>query len=141
MESASTSWMLLYVECHRLEMSYPLLTTSVSSLLQLHTDAIHRGGGQLIPTCRRVCYASQMLAQPGLQEPMYSVEIQCPENAQGGVYVRLSCLLACLKTKGKHTDSSAPYSRASTFVVVTSTLRSSGPVSSERLMVFLALNF
>lgn len=53
----------------------------------LHTDAIHRGGGQLIPVCRRVCYASALLAQPGLQEPMYSVEIQCPENAQGGVYV------------------------------------------------------
>jgi elongation factor 2 len=55
----------------------------------LHTDAIHRGGGQIIPVCRRVCYAAVLLAQPGLQEPMYSVEIQCPDNAQGGVY---SCL-------------------------------------------------
>jgi elongation factor 2 len=26
----------------------------------LHTDAIHRGGGQIIPTCRRVLYASMM---------------------------------------------------------------------------------
>jgi len=55
----------------------------------LHTDAIHRGGGQLIPTCRRACYAACLLAQPSLQEPIYLVEIQCPENAIGGVY---SCL-------------------------------------------------
>ncbi|KZT01776.1 eukaryotic translation elongation factor 2 [Laetiporus sulphureus 93-53] len=52
----------------------------------LHTDAIHRGGGQIIPTCRRVCYAACLLATPGLQEPVYLVEIQCPENAIGGVY-------------------------------------------------------
>ena len=56
----------------------------------LHTDAIHRGGGQIIPTCRRVCYAASLLAQPGLQEPMYSVEIQCPETALGGIYSTLN---------------------------------------------------
>ena len=47
----------------------------------LHTDAIHRGGGQIIPTCRRVTYASMLLAQPAFQEPMYLVEVQCPESA------------------------------------------------------------
>jgi elongation factor 2 len=52
----------------------------------LHADAIHRGGGQLIPTCRRVCYAACLLASPALQEPVYLVEIQCPENAIGGIY-------------------------------------------------------
>jgi len=52
----------------------------------LHADAIHRGGGQVIPTCRRVCYAACLLAQPTLQEPVYLVEIQCPENAIGGIY-------------------------------------------------------
>ncbi|KAI0686016.1 P-loop containing nucleoside triphosphate hydrolase protein [Cytidiella melzeri] len=52
----------------------------------LHTDAIHRGGGQIIPTCRRVCYAACLLAEPSLQEPVYLVEIQCPENAIGGIY-------------------------------------------------------
>ncbi|WRT67604.1 elongation factor 2 [Kwoniella shivajii] len=55
----------------------------------LHADAIHRGGGQIIPTCRRVTYAAQLLAKPGLQEPMFLVEIAVPESAQGGVY---SCL-------------------------------------------------
>jgi elongation factor 2 len=52
----------------------------------LHADAIHRGGGQIIPTCRRVVYASVLSAQPGLQEPVYLVEITCPENAVGGIY-------------------------------------------------------
>jgi len=52
----------------------------------LHTDAIHRGGGQIIPTARRVMYASALTAGPGLMEPVYLVEIQCPENAVGGIY-------------------------------------------------------
>merc|ERR1719209_2709761 len=52
----------------------------------LHTDAIHRGGGQIIPTARRALYASCMTAQPRLMEPVYLVEIQCPENAVGGIY-------------------------------------------------------
>jgi len=52
----------------------------------LHTDAIHRGGGQIIPTARRVLYASILTAAPRLMEPVYLVEIQCPENAVGGIY-------------------------------------------------------
>ncbi|KAJ1547393.1 Elongation factor 2, partial [Cladochytrium tenue] len=52
----------------------------------LHADAIHRGGGQIIPTCRRVVYASFLAAQPGLQEPVYLVEITCPEGAVGNIY-------------------------------------------------------
>lgn len=42
----------------------------------LHTDAIHRGGGQIIPTARRVLYACQLTANPTLMEPVYLVEIQ-----------------------------------------------------------------
>jgi len=52
----------------------------------LHADAIHRGGGQIIPTARRVLYASTLLANPGLLEPVFLVEIQVPENAMGGIY-------------------------------------------------------
>jgi len=55
----------------------------------LHADAIHRGGGQIIPTARRVFYASQLTGQPRLMEPIYLVEIQCPQSVVGGVY---SCL-------------------------------------------------
>jgi len=52
----------------------------------LHADAIHRGGGQIIPTARRVLYACVLTAAPRLMEPVYQVEIQCPENAVGGIY-------------------------------------------------------
>lgn len=52
----------------------------------LHTDAIHRGGGQIIPTCRRVLYAAELTAKPRLMEPIYLVEIQAPEQALGGIY-------------------------------------------------------
>jgi len=52
----------------------------------LHADAIHRGGGQIIPTARRVLYAAALLAQPGLLEPVYLVEITVPEQAMGGIY-------------------------------------------------------
>jgi len=52
----------------------------------LHADAIHRGGGQIIPTARRCLYACLLTAKPRLLEPVYLVEIQCPEAAVGGIY-------------------------------------------------------
>lgn len=52
----------------------------------LHADAIHRGGGQIIPTARRALYAATMLADPGILEPIFNVEIQVPEQAMGGIY-------------------------------------------------------
>jgi elongation factor 2 len=56
----------------------------------LHADAIHRGGGQIIPTARRVFLAAILTASPRLQEPVFMCEIQCPENAMGGVYSSLN---------------------------------------------------
>jgi len=58
----------------------------------LHADAIHRGGGQVIPTARRAIYAAILCAKPRLLEPIYLVEIQAPERALGGIY-------SCLNTK------------------------------------------
>merc|ERR1712121_597514 len=55
----------------------------------LHADAIHRGGGQVIPTTRRVLYACYLTAEPRILEPVYLVEISCPQDATGGIY---SCL-------------------------------------------------
>ena len=52
----------------------------------MHTDSIHRGGGQIIPSCRRVLYASVLSGAPRLMEPIYLVEIQAPEGALGGIY-------------------------------------------------------
>lgn len=54
--------------------------------VSLHTDAVHRGGGQLIPTARRVYYACELTAQPRLQEPIFLAEITAPMDAMGGVY-------------------------------------------------------
>jgi elongation factor 2 len=56
----------------------------------LHADAIHRGGGQIIPTARRVYYASQLTACPRFQEPVFLCEIQCPDDAMGGIYTCLT---------------------------------------------------
>lgn len=55
----------------------------------LISDAIHRGGGQIIPTMRRATFAACLLATPALQEPIFLVDIQCSQEAIGGVY---SCL-------------------------------------------------
>jgi elongation factor 2 len=52
----------------------------------LHADAIHRGGGQIIPTARRVYYATELTATPRLQEPIFLCEITAPADAMGGVY-------------------------------------------------------
>lgn len=48
----------------------------------LHADAIHRGGGQIIPTARRCLYACVLTAQPRLMEPIYLVEIQVRSPCQ-----------------------------------------------------------
>ena len=72
--------------CYGEPFSSICLNLSPIVLRQLHADAIHRGGGQIIPTCRRVTYAACLLATPGMQEPVYLVEVQCPENAIGGIY-------------------------------------------------------
>jgi len=52
----------------------------------LHADSIHRGAGQIMPPTRRCCFAAEMTAQPTLQEPMFLVEITCPQDAMSGVY-------------------------------------------------------
>ncbi|TPP48135.1 Elongation factor Tu GTP binding domain family protein [Leishmania donovani] len=52
----------------------------------MHADAIHRGGGQIIPTARRVFYACCLTASPRLMEPMFVVDIQTVEHAMGGIY-------------------------------------------------------
>jgi len=52
----------------------------------LHADAIHRGGGQVIPTARRVLYACELTGKPVLQEPIFLVEIQTPDDVVGPIY-------------------------------------------------------
>lgn len=38
-------------------------------------DPLQRGGGQVIPTARRVAYSSFLMASPRLMEPVYYVEV------------------------------------------------------------------
>jgi len=52
----------------------------------LHSDAIHRGGGQIIPTARRVLYAAMLAASPRLLEPVYMADIQTEQEVVGKVY-------------------------------------------------------
>jgi len=56
----------------------------------LHADAIHRGGGQIIPTARRCFYACELTAAPRIMEPVFLVEIQCPQSVIGGIYTVLN---------------------------------------------------
>jgi elongation factor 2 len=52
----------------------------------MHADSIHRGAGQLLPATRRCVFAAELLASPSLQEPIFLVEIVCPQDAMSGVY-------------------------------------------------------
>jgi len=62
----------------------------------LHTDSIHRGAGQIMPPTRRVCFAAEMLAKPTLQEPIFLVEITCPQEAMSGVYNCMNLRRGCV---------------------------------------------
>ncbi|OAD70101.1 hypothetical protein PHYBLDRAFT_126476 [Phycomyces blakesleeanus NRRL 1555(-)] len=55
----------------------------------LANEPIYRGGGQIIPTARRVCYSSFLTATPRLMEPVYYVEIQAPADCVSAVYAVL----------------------------------------------------
>ncbi|EMR11406.1 hypothetical protein PNEG_00429 [Pneumocystis murina B123] len=55
----------------------------------LATEPIYRGGGQIIPTVRRTCYSSFLMATPRLMEPIYYVEIQAPADCISAVYTVL----------------------------------------------------
>jgi len=50
---------------------------------------IHRGGGQMIPTARRVAYSAFLMATPRLMEPIYYVEILAPEDCVSPTYTVL----------------------------------------------------
>ena len=54
------------------------------------SDALQRGGGQIIPTARRVAYSALLTASPRLMEPVYAVDIQSPAECVAAVYTVLS---------------------------------------------------
>lgn len=62
---------------------------------------IHRGGGQLIPTARRVAYSAFLTASPRLLEPVLALEITAPADCVPAVY-------AVLARRRGHVVSDAP---------------------------------
>ena len=54
--------------------------------VELHADAVHRGGAQIIPTARRVFYAAEYTASPRYQEPVFLVDISTPNDCMNGIY-------------------------------------------------------
>ncbi|KAI0107873.1 P-loop containing nucleoside triphosphate hydrolase protein [Nemania sp. FL0031] len=52
----------------------------------LAQEAIFRGGGQIIPTARRACYSSFLMASPRLMEPLYSCSMVGPQDAVPMLY-------------------------------------------------------
>ena len=55
-------------------------------------EPLNRGGGQIIPTTRRVCYSAFLMATPRLMEPVYYVEIQTPAGVPQRLLPQLSTL-------------------------------------------------
>merc|ERR1711971_60404 len=53
-------------------------------------EPIHRGGGQIIPTARRVAYSAFLMATPRLMEPYMFVEVQAPADCVSSVYTVLA---------------------------------------------------
>jgi len=53
-------------------------------------EALHRGGGQIIPTARRVAYSAFLMATPRLMEPYLFVEVQAPADCVSAVYTVLA---------------------------------------------------
>ncbi|KAI0839137.1 P-loop containing nucleoside triphosphate hydrolase protein [Hypoxylon sp. FL0890] len=54
--------------------------------VSLAQEAIFRGGGQIIPTARRACYSSFLMASPRLMEPLYACSMTGPQDAVPVLY-------------------------------------------------------
>lgn len=54
------------------------------------SEPLHRGGGQVIPTARRVAYSAFLMATPRLMEPYLFVEVQAPADCVSAVYTVLA---------------------------------------------------
>jgi len=62
----------------------------------MHADAIHRGAGQIAPPMRRCSFAAELTGNPTLQEPVFLVEITCPQDAMSGVYSCMNLRRGCV---------------------------------------------
>lgn len=53
-------------------------------------EPINRGGGQVIPTARRVAYSAFLMATPRLMEPIFFVDISAPVDCVPAIYTVLA---------------------------------------------------
>ncbi|KFD69724.1 hypothetical protein M514_18109 [Trichuris suis] len=53
-------------------------------------EPLYHGGGQVIPTARRVAYSAFLMATPRLMEPYYFVEVTAPADCVSAVYTVLA---------------------------------------------------
>ncbi|KAI9806900.1 MAG: hypothetical protein M1833_002558 [Piccolia ochrophora] len=58
--------------------------------IALAPEAIFRGGGQIIPTARRACYSSFLMASPRLMEPVYECSMIGPADSVSSLYTVLA---------------------------------------------------
>lgn len=58
--------------------------------VDLAADPLARGGGQIIPTSRRVAYSAFLMATPRLMEPFVFTEVECPADCVSPVYAVLA---------------------------------------------------
>ncbi|XP_025773196.1 116 kDa U5 small nuclear ribonucleoprotein component [Puma concolor] len=72
--------------------SFPVIRNVKFKILDavVAQEPLHRGGGQIIPTARRVVYSAFLMATPRLMEPYYFVEVQAPADCVSAVYTVLA---------------------------------------------------
>ncbi len=58
--------------------------------IALAEEPVHRGGGQIIPTARRCCYSSFLMASPRLMEPIFQVSMIGPADSVNALYTLLA---------------------------------------------------
>uniref|UniRef100_A0A8D0CZR5 116 kDa U5 small nuclear ribonucleoprotein component n=1 Tax=Sander lucioperca TaxID=283035 RepID=A0A8D0CZR5_SANLU len=72
------------IKCLALNVKFKILDAVIAQ------EPLHRGGGQVIPTARRVVYSAFLMATPRLMEPYYFVEVQAPADCVSAVYTVLA---------------------------------------------------
>uniref|UniRef100_H2YSS8 Tr-type G domain-containing protein n=1 Tax=Ciona savignyi TaxID=51511 RepID=H2YSS8_CIOSA len=72
--------------------SFPAIRNVKFKILDavIANDPLHRGGGQIIPTSRRVAYSAFLMATPRLMEPYMFVEVIAPADCVSAVYTVLA---------------------------------------------------
>lgn len=107
----------------------PIRNTKTKILnVELADMPIYRGGGQIIPTARRVVHSSMLLASPRLMEPIFRFEIICPtslgnaEQGSGGSIVESAIRPLVTKRRGQiihsHPIAGTPFSSTKVYLPV-----------------------